>query len=342
MLEDPLLSIRARPLEKFFASRILGPASRRLPALALPFARRVHRSVVRQLERILADLGIDVLHLNNQPGRDLYGFLVAERTGVPVVSHMRSMRSGTFHRRTAAYANRIATAFVANSRATLEHWTGLGIDREKIRIVYNGVACEDVRAVDLDAVFGLTLGAREWIGSVANLNEAKGHDPLLRAFRRLREHRPGCRLVLVGDGHLRERLEGLARELGLGDDVVFAGYRDRPLDILASCRVAVVSSATEGFGRAAVEAMALGVPLVATGVGGLAEVVEDGVSGLVVPYGDPDPLAVAMERVLTDEPFRDRLAKGGLATARTRFGVDRYAREMADILGAAASRPRLY
>jgi glycosyltransferase involved in cell wall biosynthesis len=121
---------------------------------------------------------------------------------------------------------------------------------------------------------------------------------------------PGARLVLVGDGPDRDELERMAASSGTGDRIDFRGSlpRDEALRVVAGATAGLLSSAWENLPHSAVEALSVGVPVVATAVGGVPEVVRDGENGLLVPPGRPDELAAAMRRVLEERGLRDRLA----------------------------------
>src|SRR5262249_55707283 len=124
------------------------------------------------------------------------------------------------------------------------------------------------------------------IGTVGRLTEIKRQDVLIRAFARVAARHPESRVLLVGDGPLRAVLEALAAPLGVGDRVTFAGYRDRPERFLRLMDVFALTSRSEGMPLAILEAWAAGLPVVASRVGGIPEVVADGRTGLLFPAGD--------------------------------------------------------
>jgi glycosyltransferase involved in cell wall biosynthesis len=140
---------------------------------------------------------------------------------------------------------------------------------------------------------------------------SKGHDHLLEAFQLLRAEVPGARLLLVGDGIRRQWVESLAHERDLGDAVVFAGFRDDVPALLAAMDCfALASTRTEGVPQSLLQAFAAGTPVVATRIGGIPEVVEDGRTGLLVPPEDPRALAGALAAVLRDgAAARERAAR---------------------------------
>lgn len=166
------------------------------------------------------------------------------------------------------------------------------------------------------AELGIEPGA-ELVGCVARLVERKGQPYLLEAVARLVSTRSRLRLLLIGDGPKEDELRGQTERLGISDRVVFAGHRDDVPRLLRASDLMCLPSRREGVPRAVMEAMASGVPVVATDVVGTREVVEHEVTGLLVPYAEPDPLAAAIERVLDDRELRARL------TARARATVER-------------------
>jgi glycosyltransferase involved in cell wall biosynthesis len=165
------------------------------------------------------------------------------------------------------------------------------------------------------------------------LTEQKALPVLLEAL----EHVPDARAVLVGDGPERSQLEARARALGVSDRVTFAGALDRSgvLAQLAGSCAAVLPSAWENLPHAAVEALAVGAPVIATAVGGVPEVVVDGMNGILVPPNDPAAFAAAMRQVLGDSALRERLSAGALRSVESMQRDTVYAR-LESILSEAA------
>jgi glycosyltransferase involved in cell wall biosynthesis len=158
------------------------------------------------------------------------------------------------------------------------------------------------------------------IGSVAMFRGSKGHDHLLDAFARVHARRPDARLLLVGDGGRREWAERLARERGLSGAVIFTGFRtDVPALLSAMDCFVLASTRTEGVPQSLLQAAAAGVPLVASRIGGIPEVVEDGVTGLLVPPEDPAALAAAIEQTLADPAAAAARARAARKRCEERF-----------------------
>jgi glycosyltransferase involved in cell wall biosynthesis len=155
---------------------------------------------------------------------------------------------------------------------------------------------------------------------VASLTPHKGHAVLLEAAGRV----PGARVVLVGDGPQREPLAALAGRLGIRDRVVFAGRRDSVWPCLRAVDVAALASTErEGLGIALIEAMAACRPVVASRLGGIPEVVEDGRTGLLVDPGDAAALAAALQELAADAERRRRMGEEGRRRFERRFTVAR-------------------
>jgi glycosyltransferase involved in cell wall biosynthesis len=161
------------------------------------------------------------------------------------------------------------------------------------------------------------------VGIVARLVPIKRHELFLAAAAAVATRMPSCRFLVVGDGERRHALEGMARELGITDRVLFLGWRRDLERIYADLDVAVLTSANEGSPVSLIEAMASGVPVVGPRVGGVPDVIDDGVSGIVVPPGDAAPVAEAIVRLLGDVELRRKMGAAARERALRLYGADR-------------------
>jgi len=163
------------------------------------------------------------------------------------------------------------------------------------------------------------------IGNVARLDKVKDHAGLIAAFMLLRDEVDGnsgrCRLIIAGGGPQREELERQIAQLGLTETVRLLGNRDDVAQWLAECDVFVLSSIAEGMPVTLLEAMAAGLPVVATNVGGIASVVEDGVTGTLVSAGDPHALAGALGAYVADEQLRRQHGEAGRTRVAAQFDL---------------------
>jgi glycosyltransferase involved in cell wall biosynthesis len=216
-------------------------------------------------------------------------------------------------------ADRVTFARVDSFAAVSDHVRAITAARfrmpaERGRVLYNGIDTARFRPPDRPRPARPPL-----LVAVAHLVRHKGVDVLLRAF--AAADAPAARLRIVGDGPALPSLRSLAAELGIESRVEFLGLRDDVPELLREADAFVHPTLTEGFGNAVAEAMASGLAVVVTRVGGLPEIVEDGVSGLLVPPGDAAALAAGIEAVARDAALRARL--GGRARQRIveRFGL---------------------
>lgn len=212
-------------------------------------------------------------------------------------------------------------AWIAVSEAVRADMVAAGYPGNAIRVVPNGVDTTAIRPLAaapraaLRGRMGIAEGDLLVVGAGV-LRPLKGQDVALRAVARSVRDHPRLRLVLLGDGPSRGEFEALAAALGIADRVRFAGLVvDGATDMIAAADVFVHPSRNEAYGIAIAEAMAAGVPVVATRVGGVPEVVRDGETGALVPPDDPEALAAALGAMLADAGLRERFAREGRAAA---------------------------
>ncbi len=157
--------------------------------------------------------------------------------------------------------------------------------------------------------------------NIGKFKKAKNHLLLVEAFAKAVEVMPNLRLILVGDGGLRRKIEERVSRFRLQEKVFFLGWRSDIPDILANCDIFALSSDWEGLGIVLIEAMAAGKPVVATKVGGVPEIVEDGVTGILVPPRDSNAFADALLRIAKDEKLRWEMGKRGKERASSEFDI---------------------
>jgi glycosyltransferase involved in cell wall biosynthesis len=213
-----------------------------------------------------------------------------------------------------------------------------------VRRIYNGVDLsryeQQEACCTLPEEYGMEPGS-QLVGVVARLEPEKGHPTLLEAWPRVLRAVPDAYLLIVGEGSRREALEAQARELRIAHRVVFTGRRDDVPAVTAALDVAVLPSYREAQGLSVLEAMALSRPVVASNVGGIPEMIEDGVTGLLVPPHDAETLAGAITRLLRDHPYADTLARAGHDLVHDRFCIELMVEAIQTIYdeGARATRP---
>lgn len=214
--------------------------------------------------------------------------------------------------------------------------------QERGRVIVHGLPLDRVRRFRDDrAEMRRRLGIDDGelvVGTVANLRHQKRYPDLLRAAREVVAAGVPVRFLAAGQGPCEGEIRTLHAELGLGDRFRLLGYLQEPAQMLAACDVFVLTSAFEGLPVAMMEALALGLPVVATDVPGTNEAVRDGVEAVLVPPGRPDLIAEALVQVLTDDRRRELMAQAAVERSSA-FDLDGSVREIEDIYRELAGRP---
>ena len=290
------------------------------------------RARVLHLARRLRACRADILHTHN-PGPHVHGVLARLLAGTPVLVHTKHGRNYPDNC-WAVRANRAAAMLTSRIVAVSEDALRVAVDIERVPAAK---VLRIVNGIDLDAFPPVPLDrAPRWSAvHVGRLDLAKDQTTLLRAARLVANVVPEFRLDLVGDGPLRPALTQLADALDLGAHVRFAGAQANVQPWLASARLFILSSITEGTPLTLLEAMATGRAAVATAVGGNAEVVEAGVTGVIVPPRAPRALADAVVSLLRDDERLSHLGAEARTRAEQRYSAVEMARRYTGVYEAA-------
>ncbi|MCG8469391.1 MAG: glycosyltransferase [Gemmatimonadetes bacterium] len=303
-----------------------------------------------RLARHLRGRGTDVFHAHDSYG-NLLGVPWARLAGIPaVIASRRWFLSppGRGHGGANRLANRWAHAVVTNTDAVADLVVSEGVSPAKVRIIPNFVdrnafmpaAPEAIEARRVE--LGIPTDAKV-VGIVAQLRPEKDHVTLLRAAARMGSRHPTAHFVLIGEGRCRPEIEELRADLRLEDRVHLAGLRHGQDNLHHLFDISVLCSHTEALSNSILEGMAAGNPLTVTDVGGNPDAVVDGETGLVVPVGDAESLAAALDRLLSDEAFAERLGAAGRARAENRYTVEAALTALGemyhDLLGADRRAP---
>lgn len=319
-VSDEMLQIVPQYRERGYEPRVLGSAGSLDP-----------RWIVA-LRRMIRDERPDLLHLH-LPYPGVGGRLAGVGLGVPIVYTEHSVWAA-YHPAT-RWANALTLAMsdlvVAVSHDVERSILGspLGrLSRRKIRVIRNGIDPDRVRAeAEREPTDPIPEGS---YGSITALSRWKAVDVLVAAAALLAEEFPDRRCIVVGGGELLEEMRALVSDLAPGV-VDLLGVRADARAVMGRLDIVILSSRTEGLPLALLEAMALGKPVVATNVGGVPEVVEDGVSGLLVPAGDPTALASAVARLLRDPDLAARLGAAGKAEIDRHWHIRTTAAQLLDV-----------
>ena len=295
------------------------------------------------LRRLLAERRYDLVHTHSPVAGAAARLLAPRQTVLIHTEHnvWPRYRAPTYAANASTIGRNAAVVAVSRGVADSIHrpawapWAQL----PPVEVLYHGIEEGDVeRGPEARAVarnlLGLTAGDLV-VGCVASFTPKKDHRSLLAAFRKLREQRSGVKLVLVGAGPLEEELRLEAADLGSA--VQFLGTRNDVRRLLPAFDVLALTSVHEGLGLVLVEAMAAGIPCVATRTGGIVEVLTDGEQGLLVSPGDIEAIAAAMGRLLDDPALRAELGRRGVERAGD-FGIGRAVQRMHDLYEEVLAR----
>lgn len=339
--ENALATVRGLPPERFESWLAYGGARApdgALPAIPIPaLAREVSpRRDARALGDLLAAirrLRPRILHTHTSKAGAL-GRMAGRIARVPAMvhtphGHILYGYHGEIARRAFLAVERLLARatdrLVALTRREADEWMGAGVGGPRQwTVIPSGVDLARFRAVRPDPEakrrFGFDPGDPV-VGAVGRLDPVKGHATLLFAWPTVLASMPRARLVLVGDGSERGRLESAAANLGLREWVAFAGERADVEACLAAFDLFAFPSRNEGMGRALVEALAAGVPAVASRAGGIPDVLPEGRAGLLVPPDDPEAWGAAILRILGDGAERARMAEAAREAIDDRYST---------------------
>jgi glycosyltransferase involved in cell wall biosynthesis len=308
-----------------------------VPVRTLTIRRLRQRDAYAQVRRAILDARPDIVHTHLEFA-DVLGTLAARRLGIPSISTQHVIdtpspgsREAMRFRLTAWVLRRYGRRVIAVSEgARLHHIEAAGLAPGRIITIHNGI--------DVERFSDVAPGTRERVRrrlriepdapvvvTVAVLRRLKGIQHAVATMAELHHRHPGLRYLIVGDGPYRASLEGLVADQRLNDVVVFAGSRADIPDMLAAGDLFVLPSLTEALPTVLAEAGAAGIPIVATTVGGVPEMVSNGSSAILVPPRDEAGLFEALDRLLSNPRQAAAMGRAGRRIARERFDVRRQA-----------------
>jgi len=307
---------------KGFAVRVLGMKSYHNPAQIIALSKLISRS------------HIDLIHTHGYFA-STFGRLAAILARTPVViTHVHTTfnafrkRNLLIERSLSYFTHKIVCVSLAVKDFVVEIER---ISKKKACLIYNGVEVPRQPEVEFHVErksFGLSENDIVAI-TVASLTPHKGHQVLIDAGREVSKRHQKVRFLIVGEGPLTGRLEAYVNDLGLSSSIVFTGRRRNISSLLRLSDFFVFSSTErEGLPLALIEAMAVGLPVIGTRVGGIPEVIQDNVNGLLVVPGDPHELATGIEKLVSDKSIREKMGRNGRRIYEQKFTAERMIREI--------------
>lgn len=297
----------------------------------IPAKGRLNVRYLRKLVRLIRRLQIDLIHAHLF-GATLYGGMAGRVCGIPVVGTLHGEpdlpESSLLTQVKYAVLRRTISKMVLVSKALSGSFHARGsFPTERSQVIYNGIEIERFAhaAASVDSEIFRTHPDDILVGAVGNFRPAKALDVFVRAAAILLREDSRYRFLVAGekDEMIFPVVRALADQLGLRDRIVFLGFHPRVEEVFAALDVYVSSSTREGFSLTTVQAMAAGVPVVATRSGGPEEIVEDEETGLLVDVGSPEQIATAVERLTRDGPFAEKVTSAARSAAGERFSLTR-------------------
>lgn len=319
-IKHPIYSSQSKV--KWLFNKCLSISTRISPWLVCVCYRLFEINVGRKLENIARKYHITLLHLNNQPIRNFSGFMAARRAGLPVVSHIRTLHTYGFSNIFAKYLNYISPKFISISGAVEKEWKKYNI---KSDIIYNPVLLEQPEAPS-SKIYDLIY--------VGRLVGGKGIERLLEE---ISQFPVPPKLAILGDGPLKEKLQERVKKLGLGGQVVFLGHVKRVSSLILQSKILVLPTENEGMGRVIIEAMKLGVPVIANKVGGVKELICHNNTGLLYDANIKGQLKKEVQYLLDNEALQEKLSGLAFEWASHQFSDAKYRESMEKVYQKANS-----
>jgi len=310
---------------------------RGIPVIEFPFTSFYDIRAVRNylaLARLIRRERFQLVHCHNFYS-NIFGTIAARLAGTRTIITSRRDLGGMFTKtqlRVQRLAYKFSAAVLANSqgvkRVLVENEQ---VSEAKIHCVYNGIDTDRFAPREPSADVAQSLGIAPGspvVGKVGNLHPWKGFDVFIRIAAAVNASRPDARFLIVGDGTEHQRLKQMARELHLEQSVTFAGARGDIPEMLALMSVFVLSSPAEGLPNAVLEAMACGLPVVASNVGGVPETVSNGETGFLVSPGDAAGFAEKILQLLNDPTHARQMGEAGRRKVVEQFSCERLVENM--------------
>jgi len=291
----------------------------------------IHFFTIQKLISLAREKRVELIHLNTQLSRDFFCLFVARSLSVPCVIHLRSFKSEKMNKYKADYVNKLNTRYVAISNQIKEHWNDKGLSSQYFETIYNifqpyqsdGMYSKEIPLMtDYDGYKIIYVG---------RFADFKGIPFLIDSFYQLIIDNYDARLYLVGDGDEESKIRKKVSALNLEKHVIFIGYKKNTIPYIKNADLLVLPSNNEPFGRVLLEAMYMGTPVIGTKSGGILEIIEDGINGLLVDCGDIEALKKSIIKILENKLLRKKIIQGGREIINSKFRVETYQEKIENV-----------
>ena len=307
--------------------------------LPVDISRRISFKPICQIKDIIRSNKIDLVH--SQGARaDFFARMASRIAGVPhilctIAMPIEGFDIGPLRKKIYRFMDWLLERYVERFIVVSDSLQKTlirrrGISSQRVVRIYNGIELDQYRP---DAEYGNLR--KEWgvpedfplIAAIGRMVWQKGFEYLIEAIPAITKTFPKAKILVVGDGPLRKSLEALSEELRVKDNVIFTGFRSDIKEMLAAIDILVIPSILEGFPMITLEAMAMAKPIIATRIDGIVEQISDGEEGILVPSGDPDALAKAIIKVLTDTKSGKTIGLAARKKVEQEFSVEKMVAE---------------
>jgi glycosyltransferase involved in cell wall biosynthesis len=323
VLDHPFYSKKTR-ICRYFYNKLIAFSMRfsqnLLPYIELFLQWRCYRVLVNyaRLNRV------NIIHTNNQPIRNFIGFWLAKKLQLPIVAHLRTLHGYGFTQTHINFIRKLNYQMIAVSNSAAQYWEKLGVPANSIVTIANPYDGEFNQQIQ-------TKSRTKKLVYVGRLEANKGLEFLLLSFTQLLKLDPGFTLSIIGDGTIKHKLQEYCREANIEQQVNFLGYIIDAKQLLSQFDVLIFPSAQEGFGRVLLEAMAAKIPVIATRVSGVIDIVRHQYNGLLVDYNDCQQLVAAILMFYQDKTLANQLIENGYHTVINEFNVSNCYQQLSNV-----------
>lgn len=298
----------------------------------IPMNGRFDIRCVTRLVKLIKKNRIDILHTHGYKS-DILGLVAARIAGITIVSTPHGFENSSDRKlqlyiRLGCFSLRFFDKVVPLSPDLKQDCLNISVSPDKVRLIVNGVELREIEGERLNEAVPLYPNNRDKIiGYVGQMAPRKNVDALLSAFDLIYQENPEVRLILIGDGSQRKRLEERARKLESGSQIEFLGFRDDRLRLMKQMDIFSMTSSLEGIPRCVMEAMAIGTPVVAFNIPGIDELLIDGETGLLADFNDVQGLKRCWGNLLSNRALALRIKKNARQHILEKFSAHRMASE---------------
>lgn len=278
--------------------------------------------LVFRVRSLAKKISADFIHIHSRRGADLWGILGGQLAKVPVIVTRRvdNLEPVAF----AKWKYQKCAALVGISQKISDILADYSLPIEKIQTIRSGVdlqTYQPTKTVSLAELFSFPSN-RKTIGVIAQLIQRKGHHVLLASLPNILEKNPDTQVILFGKGKLREELEQQIKQRKFAKHITFAGFREDLPQLIPALDLVVHPALMEGLGVSLMQASACGVPIIASAVGGIPEIVIPEINGITIPPEDPSSLSHAINQLLSDDEKRKDLSEKAIEIAHREFSIE--------------------